>query len=161
MNIYIIEDNSLKATSINDFFNQEFPQIVDISVFNSFQSGLRAIEKNNPDLIILDMTLPTFDRKPNAREGRMRPLGGYDLMYKMVHKSITSNVIVVTQLETFGEGDEEVSFLEITERCQKDFENFFLGSVYFDQGGINWQTALKSLVDSTLNKIYRNEDINN
>lgn len=160
INIYIIEDNNLKATSISDFFNQEFHGILNISIFSSFQSGLRAIEKFHPNLIILDMTLPTFDRKPNAREGRMRPLGGYDLMHKMVHKSIASDVIVVTQLETFGEGEEEISFLEITERCKNDFQEFFLGSVYFDQGGINWQPLLKSLVDISLNKKENYENIN-
>jgi hypothetical protein len=100
----------------------------------------------------MDMTLPTFDRQPNSRAGRMRPIGGYDLMCKMKFKSLSGKVIVVTQLETFGEGDEQVSFEEITNRCYEEFPNFFLGSVYFDQGGLNWQSDLLSILQLSLSK---------
>ena len=144
--VHIVEDNTFKATSISDFLKGEFGEILCTSVYGSFQSALRAIEVSVPDLIVLDMTLPTFDRKPNSREGRMRPIGGYDLMHKMKHRSLTAAVIVVTQLEQFGEGEEEVSFSEITTRCKRDFPDFFLGSVYYDQGGLNWQGELTSLV---------------
>lgn len=149
--IYIVEDNILKAACISDFFLREYVETFSTTVFGSFQSALKAIETSPPDLIILDMTLPTFDRKPNSREGRMRPIGGYDLMCKMKYKDISAYVVVVTQLETFGEGDEEISFPEITARCDRDFPNFFLGSVYFDQGGINWQSNLALLIKKFLN----------
>lgn len=150
--VYIVEDNALKATSISNFFLQEHASTCRTTVLGSFQSALRAIEASTPDLIVLDMTLPTFDKKPNSREGRMRPLGGYDLMYKMKHRSIAADVIVVTQLETFGEGEEEISFLDITERCKRDFAEFFLGSVYYDQGGLNWQSNLAAFVQAFLSR---------
>ncbi len=82
----------------------------------------------------------------------MRPLGGYDLMCKMKHRSISAAVIVVTQLETFGEGDEEVSFDEITQRCARDFPDIFLGSVYYDQGGLTWQADLGRLVEAFMGR---------
>lgn len=150
VNVCIVEDNALKAACISDFFLREHNEIFSTAVCGSFQSALKSIEKSAPQLIILDMTLPTFDRKPNSREGRMRPIGGYDLMCKMKHKSISSHIIVVTQLETFGEGDEEVSFSEMTARCEREFPDIFLGSVYFDQGGVNWQTNLTVLVQKFL-----------
>lgn len=146
--IYIVEDSVLKANNISDFLHEEFGEFFCTSLYGSFQSALRAIDSSVPDLIVLDMTLPTFDRKPNSREGRMRPIGGYDLMYKMKHRSLVAAVIVVTQLEKFGEGDEEVSFSEITARCERDFPDIFLGSVYYDQGGLNWQSELASLVQA-------------
>lgn len=150
--VHIVEDNAIKATSISNFFHQEYESTCCTSVFGSFQSALRAIELSVPNLIVLDMTLPTFDRKPNSREGRMRPLGGYDLMHKMKHRSVTAAVIVVTQLETFGEGEDEVSFSEITARCERDFPEFFLGSVYYDQGGLKWQNDLAVLVQVFLSR---------
>jgi len=146
VNVHIVEDNVIKANSLSNFFLQEYSSTCCTKVFGSFQSALRALETSVPDLIVLDMTLPTFDRKPNSREGRIRPIGGYDLMYKMKHRSLAAAVIVVTQLEQFGEGEDEVSFSEITARCERDFPDFFLGSVYFDQGGLNWQNDLAELV---------------
>lgn len=151
-NLHIVEDNAIKAGGISSFFADNYPSSFSTSVFGSFQSALRAMEGCSPDLIVLDMTLPTFDRKPNGREGRMRPLGGYDLMHKMQHRSLKSKVIVVTQLETFGEGDEQVSFAEITARCGRDFPEFFLGSVYYDQSGLNWQFNLATFVQKFLNQ---------
>lgn len=150
--VHIVEDSALKASNISSFFAQTFPLLRQPDVSGSFQSAMRAIIESKPDLILMDMTIPTFDRKPNSREGRNRPIGGYDLMCKMKHKSILAGVIVVTQLETFGEGDEEVSFSEITSRCQREFPNLFLGSVYYDQVGLNWRADLEELVRSFLSK---------
>lgn len=152
MIVHIVEDSALKASNISSFFAHTFSFLRQPDISGSFQAAMRAITKSKPDLIIMDMTLPTFDRKPNAREGRMRPIGGYDLMCKMKHKSIYASVIVVTQLETFGEGDEEVSFTEITSRCKRDFPDMFLGSVYYDQSGLNWQAELERLVNSFFSK---------
>lgn len=146
--LYVVEDNAIKAASISSFIAREYSSSFDISQFGSYQSALRAIASSVPDLIVLDMTLPTFDRRPNGRDGRMRPLGGFDLMHKMKHRSLECSVVVVTQLETFGEGEEEVSFVEITSRCKRDFSEFFLGSVYYDQGGLNWQVELARLVQA-------------
>lgn len=148
--IYIIEDNTLKAKKIINFLEEEILYPKEIRAFASFQSGLRAVEAACPSLVILDMTLPTFDRKPNSREGRSRPLGGYDLMRKMKLKSLSSPVIVLTQLEAFGEDEAEVSFEEITNRCHREFPDIFIGSVYFDQSETTWKTSLKQLIEKVI-----------
>ena len=80
--------DNLKAKKIIKFLEEDMLYSAEIQIFTSFQSGLRAVEAACPQLVILDMTLPTFDRKPNSREGRVRPLGGYDLMRKMKLKNL-------------------------------------------------------------------------
>lgn len=152
MKIYIVEDNALKASKLIAFLATEFPMLGNPEVFCSYQSGLRAIESVPPSLILMDMTLPTFDRKPNSREGRARPLGGYEIMRKMALKSIASSVIVVTQLESFGEGDEEVGFTDLTERCGREFPGVFAGGVYFDQGDASWRNDLLALLKKWIEK---------
>lgn len=151
--IYVIEDNALKAKKIIKFLEEDMLYSAEIQIFTSFQSGLRAVEAACPQLVILDMTLPTFDRKPNSREGRVRPLGGYDLMRKMKLKNLSSPVIILTQLEAFGEAEDEVSFDEITNRCRREFPNLFIGSVYFDQSETNWRTHLKFLMNKVIGSI--------
>src|SRR5690606_24217171 len=142
MLIYIVEDSALKAGKIQSFLTQKFTDLHKSEVFSSYQSGLRAIQNRAPDILLLDMTLPNFDRAIHSREGRVRPLGGYDLMRKLQLKELICKVIVVTQLESFGEGDEEISFDEITSRCSIEFPNLFIDSVYFDQSGVKWQIKL-------------------
>lgn len=146
MRIYLIEDSDLKIRKIKEFLLSEFGSDFVPEVFGSYNSGLRAMQANVPDLAILDMTLPNFDRTPSVREGKPRPLGGYDLMRKMKLYGIAAKAIVVTQLEAFGEGSEKVSFKDITTIAQEEFPGFFLGSVYFDQASSRWQSSLADMV---------------
>ncbi|PIA67635.1 response regulator [Pseudomonas sediminis] len=145
MNIYIVEDDLLKLGKIESYLSIILPQ-AKLRNFGSFNSGLRACELKVPDLVILDMALPTFDRQPNRREGRLRPLGGYDLLRKLALKELATKVIVITQLTEFGDGIEEMSFGEISQTCLSEFPNIFLGSVYFGQASLDWQSKLHDLI---------------
>jgi CheY-like chemotaxis protein len=142
---YIVEDSPLKAGLLQNFLEERFPSLV-IRTQGSYQSGLKLIQQQTPALIILDMTLPNFDRLPNAREGRLRPLGGYDMMRKIKLRDISTRIIVVTQLESFGDGDDEVSFDEMAIRCAREFPGIYVGSVYFDQREAAWQDALEKMI---------------
>jgi CheY-like chemotaxis protein len=132
MLIFLIEDSKPKADRIVEFLQKDFHRF-SVRAFESYQSGLRAIEVSVADLIVLDMTLPNFDRRPNEREGRLRPLGGYELMRKLKLRGPSSRVIIVTQLEEFGEGPQRVTFEEMVSRCSNEFPDLLLGSVYFGQ----------------------------
>lgn len=145
MNIYIIEDDLLKLRKIEDFLFSILPYAT-MKNFGSFNSGLKACESAPPDLVILDMALPTFDRQPNKREGRLRPLGGYDLLRKLSLKDIRTNAIVVTQLTEFGDGVEEMSFNDVSSICHDEFPELFLGSVYFGQASLEWQSKLHVMI---------------
>lgn len=145
MLIYIVEDDGLKLERVMGFLSEFMPQH-DCEVAASFQSGLRLVESRTPDLIILDMTLPTFDRAPNAHEGRLRPLGGYDLLRKLQLRKVETKVIVLSQLVSFGDEVKRVSFAEIIQRCKDEFPQIFVEGVYFDQSDISWQHSLLNLI---------------
>ncbi|MES2264294.1 MAG: response regulator [Pseudomonadota bacterium] len=146
---YIVEDSPLKAELLGKFLIERFP-ILNVHIAGSYQSGLKLIEKESPGLIILDMTLPNFDRLPNAREGRLRPIGGYDMMRKIKLREVQTRIIVVTQLESFGEGEDEVSFEEMAARCATEFSQTYVGSVYFDQREAAWQDELENYIKKVI-----------
>jgi len=146
MLIYLIEDSTPKAERIVEFLEKEFHRF-SVRTFGSFNSGLSAIEALVPKLVLLDMTLPNFDRRPNTREGRLRALGGYELMRKLKLRRLKPAVIIVSQLEEFGEGSNTVTFPEIVERCANEFPDLLRGSVYFGQGSNSaWQLELAELL---------------
>lgn len=151
MKIFIIEDDLLKLGLLQEYLQHTYREAV-IESFGSYNSGLRACEDGEPDLVILDMALPTFDRKPNKRDGRQRALGGYDLLTKFELKELPIKAIVVTQLTDFGDGDERMSFTEITNICKDEFPDYFLGSVYFAQSNTDWQNDLQIILDATVIK---------
>lgn len=141
MKVCVIEDNQQKAEKIISFLRSKFKN-EDIYCLGSYQSGLKFIKKESPDLIILDMTLPTFDRIAGKREGRMRPFGGVDIMRKMQLKKINSKVIVVTQFSVFDDGEERVDFKTLFSRCKNDFSDIFIGSVKYSHSSESWLDEL-------------------
>ena len=144
---YIIEDDPLKAENIRVFL-AELDSSGTLKTFRSYNSGLCAVREKVPDLIVLDMTLPTYDRSPAHRAGRLRPLGGYELLRKVRLYNIKVASIVVTMLETFGEGDEEISYDDMTKRCILEFSSSFLGSVHFQLTTSGWQKELGNIYKS-------------
>ncbi len=148
--IYIIEDSCLKAENILATLEMGLSVEQETKHFLSYQSGLKGLLDQAPDIVILDMTLPTFDRKPYGREGRVRPLGGYDLLRKIKYKSIRTKVIVLTQLESFGEGQSKISLDEISDTCRSEFPGIFVESIYFEQTSEAWKASLLSAVNSIL-----------
>ncbi|WP_141454872.1 response regulator [Pseudoxanthomonas sp. z9] len=146
MRIYVVEDDPLKAESVSSFLHT-LDINAKIEVYRSYISGLSAVQAAKPDLLIVDMALPTYDRSPAHRAGKLRPLGGYELLRKMQLHGISTPAIVVTMLESFGEGEEETSYEDMTRMCGLEFDELFLGSVYFQIGTSSWQTELKTIFD--------------
>jgi len=140
--IYIIEDSDLKLQKIESFLLAKGCDKEKISIYRSYQTGLQAILKAPPDLIILDMSIPTFDKSTDSREGRLRPLGGYDIMKKILFKRIKTKVVVLTQLEFFGEGAEKISFEQLKTKCSENFADIFLDCIYYSPTESSWCKSL-------------------
>lgn len=148
--IYVVEDDALKASRVRDFLVSQYLNS-EISCLGSFNTGLKAILERTPDILILDMTLPTFERSSNSREGRIRPLGGYELLRKLKLRGIVTKAIVVTQLERFGDGASQQTFQEIHMRCEVEFPGIYVAGVYFDQSGLLWQKTLGDILKNIEN----------
>lgn len=146
--IYIIEDSDLKIQKIVSFLLNNGVSENQIQIFKSYQTGVQAIFNAPPKLVILDMSIPTFDKSINSREGRLRPVGGYDVMKKIAFKKIRTKVVVLTQLEFFGEGRERKSFEQLRTKCFQNFPEFFLDCIYYSPTETSWaKTLLKYLSD--------------
>src|SRR4051812_45722790 len=102
MRILILDDSDYKIKSIHDALI-EWKVSQDTQIARSFQKGLLAIKQFLPDLIILDMTLPTSEREDGVLTGRTRVFGGREILHEMELESIDAKVIVVTQFDRFEE----------------------------------------------------------
>ena len=91
------------------------------------------------------MSLPTFDPAPDQRQGRPRPLGGYEIMRKLKRNGLKRRVLVLTALENFGSRIEPVTFEDISRRCKHEFGEMFLGAVRYTQSGNMWRADVIAL----------------
>jgi CheY-like chemotaxis protein len=147
--LYLIEDDPYKEDQVLRFLGSAFPA-VEVRPFHSYQTGLRALKEAAPDVLILDMTLPTFDRDGINNEGRMRPIAGYEIMRKIKLFEISTQVILLTHFTEFNEGGEIIHLADIKRRCKAEFLAFFVDAVYFDQTENNWKERLKALLETLL-----------
>jgi DNA-binding response OmpR family regulator len=85
MEILVIEDDKLKSDRLLAFLEHAYPQVIP-KLERSYHNGLRRIELEKFDVVLLDMTLPTYNPSTSARIGRPRPLGGHDILRKMRRK---------------------------------------------------------------------------
>jgi CheY-like chemotaxis protein len=142
MQIVLIEDDPQKADVVNGALKELFPKS-NISQYRSYQGGLRAlIDLQKIDLLVLDMSLPTFDPGSNHRSGRPRPLGGYELMRKARRAGRKIPIIVVTALENFDSRGRNLSFIELANLCRKEFPEMFKGAIYYSQTKASWRDEL-------------------
>jgi len=148
VNVLIIEDDSQKAERILSVVKRAAPDAT-VDVCRSYQSGLKFLEKENDvALVILDVSLPTFDPEPEARHGRPRPLGGYDIMRKMKRKRKTPAVVILTALENFGSSTQQYSFEQLSQKCAEEFPENFKGAIYYSQSRTAWRDQLTDVIQA-------------
>lgn len=145
MLVTIIEDDGEKAEQLKDVVSVAFPK-AQIEVFGSFNKGLRAVRALCPDILLLDMTLPTFDRQPGVREGRSRPIGGYEILRKLSLSRLAPMTIVVSQFETFGDGPDQLNFQGMSAKCAAEFPEMYRGAVKFELAGSAWRHELSAVL---------------
>jgi CheY-like chemotaxis protein len=140
MRILLVEDDEIKRNQIINYLYQS-EESIQIETAKSVQSGLKHIVSGEFDLIILDMTLPTFDISADEDGGRPRAYGGRELLAQMKRRIIETPVLVVTQFDRFGKEPELLTLEELDKQLKGSFENY-IGSVYYSSAFDNWKTIL-------------------
>ncbi len=151
MNGLIIEDDDLKLSRLKTFL-RSVPGIADIECAKSYKSGLKALMAREWSVVILDMTLPTFDIHRASDGGRPLNLGGRELLRQMKRRGAKYPTAVVTGFDTFGLGREAVTLQQLGDQLDREFHAFYLGSVYFSATSEDWKDRLRELVVLALQK---------
>ena len=105
MNLLIIEDDMSKIKKIKSFIEDNYQEF-SVNEAHSYQSGMKNVLNFKPDVILLDMSLPTYDVSPREQGGRPRSFGGRDILYEIKRKKMSSRAIIVTQFEDFRDEKE-------------------------------------------------------
>jgi CheY-like chemotaxis protein len=151
MKILIIDDSDYKIQSLQALVNQS-GLASRMEVARSFQSGLRAIKDMMPDLVLLDMTLPTSERQDGRLEGRTRIFGVREILAEMELEDIRSRVIVVTQFDHFGEPPNAVNLAVLLEQLKEAYPSLFIGGVYYSNVDSAWQGKLRTILEGLEDK---------
>lgn len=145
--ILLVEDDQFKAKAVLSLLTSEFPKI-SIEQARSLSSGYRTLEQHNFDLLLLDMSLPTFDVGPNDSGGEPLGFGGLKLLDLLAESGLSLPTIVVTQFEQFGEGDHAIDVHSLKENLRQSFPHHFVGLVHYNSARTDWRMDLSELISS-------------
>ncbi len=137
--ILVVEDDVFKGRQIVNFTKSINNNII-ITQKGALNSGLLELTKNEYDLVILDMSLPTFD---NNESEHFQPYGGLLFLDEVKRKKYKVPIVIVTQYASFGEGEGETTLEEIDLNCKNKYPNFKEIIYYLDD---DWQEKLKMYI---------------
>ncbi|TLY45132.1 MAG: response regulator [Gammaproteobacteria bacterium] len=145
--ILLIEDDEKKIEDIRAFIEDKFKD-VDFIIKESYNSGLRELMLNNYDILLLDMSLPTWETKEFEGVGRFEKFGGYNILKEMTRKNINIKTILITMFDDFGESDSSLTLNEIDQLLKINFSSFYMGYVFYSSRESNWKQILEQKLSS-------------
>src|SRR5437870_2531438 len=112
MKLLIIEDDENKRSEILSFLLRDMPQ-ASVETAYSVHGGLGKLLDSSYDLVLLDMTMPTFDITAEEAGGRPQAYGGRAILRQMDRRKITTPVVIVTQFDRFGDAEDALTLHEL------------------------------------------------
>jgi CheY-like chemotaxis protein len=143
--ILLIEDNPHKQSRILEFL-ESFDSNLQIHTAMSFTSGCKAAESEVFDLIVLDISLPTYDRSPAESGGRFRILGGREIARKLMRKGTAPKMFFLTQYSSFSDKGTSYTFDSLSDELSIECGSAFQGMIYFETTSSKWKNALGQAV---------------
>ena len=144
MRILVIEDDEHKRRRLVEHLR--LISADEIGEARSMQSGLRSILSNTWDMVVLDMTMPTFDVGADESGGRPQVYAGWEVLRQMRRKGATTPILMVTQFDQFGEGPDAQTLEQLDVSLREAFPVTYRGSIYYNVVSENWKQALTERV---------------
>ncbi|MEA5672243.1 response regulator [Pseudomonas sp. MH2] len=147
--ILIVEDEVPKSTQI-ELFLRGLCVPMHINTVRSVNSALDTLDENVPDLILLDMSLPTIDVDISNKEsgGRAQGFGGVEVLRYMGFAGLACPTIVVTGYEVFPRETGDIGFSELREELKEDFPGIVQGVLHYNSTYETWKTELKAAFEA-------------
>jgi DNA-binding NarL/FixJ family response regulator len=143
--ILIVEDNQLKLEKLKGFLATEFKEIelVERTSYNSASKEI-ALNYENYDLVLLDMSMQTYDISIEESGGEPEPLAGKNILKQIYLRDIPIKVLVVTMYENYVDG---TKITQLDEQLKYDYPDNYCGFIFFSHTNLDWATELKKSIN--------------
>lgn len=143
MNILLVEDEYPKRQNIQKFL-EKLPVEFNIRFAQSVNSALDELESEIPDLMILDMSLPTFDITDDDSGGRPQGFGGEEVLRVLLIQDIVCKTIVITGYESFFKDDGmSLNIDKLRSTLKSEFGSYIVDVIHYNSTNDSWKFYLK------------------
>jgi uncharacterized protein (DUF2164 family) len=108
---------------------------------------MRALMDDEFDLLLLDMSVPTWDKTPVEAGGDYQKFGGYKILKESVRKGREIKTILVTMFDDFGESDTSLTLEQLDDILKGEFPTTYLGAIFYKTGATFWEDRLSSYLE--------------
>lgn len=143
MEVLLVEDDEFKAADLLKVLEGSLPGTRPTRAA-SVTSALRAITAQRFDLIVLDMSLPTFDLSGPGGGGSPQGQGGVEVLRLANRLGSESRYVVVTQYPDIEIDGADVPLKLAADRLSKRFGLTILACLPYEFDRDDWQTALQA-----------------
>jgi CheY-like chemotaxis protein len=141
LNILLIEDSDHKRVKVIELLREILGDELTLSEAQSFNSGSRAIEQQDFDAVIMDMSLPTYDRSAVESGGRFRTLGGRELARKIIRRRKKTKIVFFTQYDSFS-GTNAHTLQSLGALLKEECGENFAALIHYDSSISTWREQL-------------------
>ena len=134
--ILLVDDDDYKISNIKSFLEKQMQS--NITIEKALNPGLKRLVKETFDLVLLDMSMPTFNI---SETNNFNSYGGLEFLKEMIRRKDKTPVIIVTQYAIFGEGLSKKTLEAIDEECKNLFDNY-KGIVLYSSTEDSWKEKL-------------------
>jgi CheY-like chemotaxis protein len=145
MRLLLVEDEESKRQRVAEVLRVELPD-AEIVEARSLNSGLKTVVQGNYDLVILDMTMPTFDITELEEGGRPQAYGGRELLRHMERRGIEVPTVLLTQFDRFGKGTDQRSIEELDVELRSAYPRTYRGVIRYNVAFDSWREELVSIL---------------
>ena len=142
MKILIVEDDSYKR---DDIISASFSKDI-VSSVESVKDAVIAVERGPFDLVILDMALPTFSKKPKSGGGTTQASGGVEVLRALKHAGVKYKTIIVSQYPDLEIDRKYVSLTRAPSVLESKYKIPILGAIQYDYDSRDWVAPLDKLI---------------
>ncbi|MBL7784701.1 MAG: hypothetical protein JNM36_02250 [Chitinophagales bacterium] len=149
LRILIIEDDKIKIEKLALFFEGD-----DLTIKESYHSGLKELNSffSNYDFLILDMSIPLWDKGNTDFGGNHEQFGGERILREMKRRKKELPTLLVTMFDIFPVEGGNLTFGELNQYLMTEFPNFYLGAVFYNASEDDWKQEIKNLIQIISNK---------
>ena len=147
--ILLVEDEAPKRKHIESLIGEIAPACRQ-STARSVNSALDILEADRVDLLLLDMSLPTFDVGERESGGRPQGFGGTEILRHMVMAEISCPTVVITGYEGFTrEGGSTVDLTQLRAELFEEFPTLVRAVLHYNSTYDEWKTVLAATILNT------------
>lgn len=147
MKLLFIEDEQSKERQIFEFI-KSLDINLDIFIEKSLMSGIRRIQTEIYNLVLLDMSLPLYDLGSDIDENNeFEAFAGIDILEEMFRIDYLGRVIVITAFDIIEDDSKKLSLEQLDLQMKKDYPTLYLGCIHYNSSSLEWKHKLELIIN--------------